>query len=124
MTADLRDSEEEPSYCFLDTWLLSEYCDRRKSSKLVEYLQRKGYTAVVDALSLIEAYNPGWKAAGSTERGELLAELLATIPTVIADPATVVRHELEYYPNRLKSLPVELKLDSISEDLRRESLLW
>lgn len=112
-----------PKYIFLDNWVLSKLTGGQVGSRLVSLLKSNNYTGLITSLSMVELYNPGWEAAPEKDRTVKAIDFLSKIPCVIVDPHKVFRSEINLYPNRLNGLPIELDLQTISDDQRAQTLL-
>lgn len=107
----------------LDSWVLNTYSSPAAKARLSDFIADQGFLPVINALTLVEIFNPGWQNAQSAERGDLAAGLLADLGAAIVDPMTVVRSEFFQYPSPLVSLPLQLNLTEIAAPLRKEVLL-
>jgi hypothetical protein len=107
----------------LDSWVLSTYSSPALRDRLAGFVISEGFLPIINALTLVEVFNPGWERAQAAERGYLVAALLAEVGAAIVDPRVVVRAEVSCYPSTLDSLPLQLNLAEIPPPLRREVLL-
>ncbi len=110
-------------YIFLDNWVLSNYTKGDNQNLLSAFIYENNLTVIINTLSLIELYNPGWQQSQGEDRTIKATEFLSRHSSVIVDPVKVFKAEIQEYPNRLKDLPIELDLDSISIQHRKQSLL-
>jgi len=72
---------------------------------------------------LVELYNPGWENAQETDRTARATDFLSKHPVIIIDPVKLFRAEIESYPNPIQDLPVELDLEIMSVENRKQSLM-
>lgn len=86
-------------------------------------MDASGYTLLLDSLSLVELYNPGWQNAPERDINVTISGFLGEHDYVIVDPRSVIRAEIQAYPNVLSQLPVEFASNSISSFNRGEVLL-
>jgi hypothetical protein len=112
-----------PKYIFLDNWVYSLLTNAENERRLTAFLRHRGYTILTTTLSQVELYNPKWESAGEKDRMKKAAHFLSKNPCVIVSPRKVYAAELESYPNPVSTLPIELDLDDISDELRAPTLL-
>jgi len=112
-----------PKYIFLDNWVYSLLTDAENERRLSAFLHHQGYTILTTSLSFVELYNPNWENAGDKDRMNRTAHFLSKNLSVIVDPEKVWKAEIKLYPNPVSSLPIELDLESISDNLRSLTLL-
>lgn len=109
-------------YIFLDNWVLSDYTKSDRQPYLSGYIKNKQLIIAIDSLSLTELYNPGWENAQENDRIVRATNFIARHPTVIIDPVKIFRAEIENYPQRVQRLPIELDLEAMSTENRKQSL--
>jgi len=109
-------------YIFLDNWVLSDYTKPDRLAYLSSYIKNKQLTVVIDSLSLTELYNPGWENAQENDRVTRATNFIGKHPTIIIDPVKIIRAEIENYPQRIQSLPIELDFEVMSIENREQSL--
>jgi len=112
-----------PKYIFLDNWVYSLLTSAETERRLTAFLRHQDYTVLTTTLSLVELYNPNWESASEKDRMNRAAHFLSKNSSVIVSPQTVYTAELESYPNPISTLPVELDLGDISDELRAPTLL-
>jgi len=108
-------------YVFLDNWVLSDYTKSDRLPYLSDYIKNNHLTVLIDSLSLTELYNPGW-ANASDDRTSRATTFISKHPTIVVDPMQLIRAEIQNYPEPVQSLPVELDLEIMSEEDRKQSL--
>ena len=109
-------------YIFLDNWVLSDYTKPDKQPYLSKYLEKNLFTVIIDSLSLTELYNPGWQNAQEGDRTERATDFLSRHPVMIVDSAKLFRAEIESYPNPVLNLPIELDLETLPAEYRKQTL--
>ena len=109
-------------YIFLDNWVLSDYTKPDKQHYLSKYLEKNQFTIIIDSLSLTELYNPGWKNMPAGERTTRATNFLSRHPVIIVDPEKLFRAEIENYPNQVHTLPIELDMETLSAEHRKQTL--
>lgn len=107
----------------LDTWVLSTYSTFGSRQRFLDFIARRNLVPLVNALHLVELFNPGWQNAPGAERGDRVAELLAAAGAAIVDPKEVARAEFLSYPISLPTLPLQLIFTDIAPGVRHEALL-
>ena len=107
---------------FLDNWVFSDYTKPDKLPHLSNYIRNKQLTIVIDSLSMVELYNPGWKNAQENDRVARTTKFISQHPTIIIDPVKVFRSEIENYPQQIPSIPTELDLEVMSAEKRERVL--
>ena len=112
-----------PKYIFLDNWVYSLLTSAETERRLTAFLKHRGYTILTTTLSQVELYNPNWQSAGEKDRMSRAAHFLSKNPCVIVSPQKAYAAELISYPNPLSTLPIELDLGDISDELRAQTLL-
>lgn len=109
-------------YIFLDNWVLSDYTKPDRQPYLSKYLEKNRFTVIIDSLSLTELYNPGWQNAQDGDRTARATDFLSRHPTIIVDPVKLFRAEIENYPNLVHTLPIELDLEILPVERRKQTL--
>lgn len=109
-------------YIFLDNWVLSDYTKSDKQPYLSRYIKSNELTIIIDSLSLTELYNPGWEKAPESDRVARVTSFIRSHPTMLVDPVKVFRAEIQNYPQRIQSLPIELDLTGMPPENREQSL--
>jgi hypothetical protein len=110
-------------YIFLDNWIFALLGVPEAEARLTAFVRSNGFTVLLTSLSLVELYNPGWQGAGREERGAAAVRFLARVPCVIVNPQRVWKMEAAAHLGKLDSLPLELNLSDLSDDLRESTLL-
>lgn len=110
-------------YIFLDNWVYSLLTNVENERRLTAFLRHQDYTVLITTLSLVELYNPQWESAGEKDRMYKAAHFLSKNPCIIVSPQEVYAKEIESYPNRAATLPIELDLQDISDEQRAKILL-
>lgn len=110
------------NYIFLDNWVLSDFTKPDKKQYLSNYLRKNNFTILIDTLSFVELYNPGWENAQENDRTTRAIDLICQHPTIIVDPVKVFRAEIINYPHSVSNLPIELDLEVMNIEHRRLSL--
>jgi hypothetical protein len=111
------------NYIFLDTWVLSDYTTEDKQHLLSELIRAENYTILINGLSTVELYNPGWQQAEDNDRTIRAARFLGQHSCAIVRPDRIFKSEIESFPARLERLPVELSLDDLVSQHRVPALL-
>lgn len=111
------------NYIFLDTWVLSDYIKEGKQHLLSELIRRNRYTILINGLSAVELYNPGWQHVESSDRTIRVASFLSQHSCAIVRPERVFKSEIESFPAKLEQLPIALSLDEIPAQDRLPALL-
>ena len=109
-------------YIFLDNWVLTDYTKPDRQSFLSNYLEKNQFTVIIDSLSLTELYNPGWQNAQEGDRTARATDFISRHPVVIVDPAKLFRAEIKSYPNPILTLPIELDLETLPAEYRKQTL--
>lgn len=118
-------TNEMPNYIFLDNWVLSDYTKEEKRHLLSEFIHQNDYTVLINGLSAVELYNPGWQNAtdADNERAYRAAKFLSEHPCLIIRPESVFKSEIENFPAKLEHLPIELNFDDLPYQHRLPALL-
>ena len=109
-------------YIFLDNWVISDYTKPDKQSYLSKYLEENQFTIIIDSLSLTELYNPGWQNTLAGERTARATNFLSKHPVIIVDPVKLFRAEIENYPKLVHNLPIELDMETLPAEHRKQTL--
>ncbi len=109
-------------YIFLDNWVLADYTKPNLQPNLSKYLEKNQFTVIIDSLSLTELYNPGWRNAPEGDRTARVTDFLSRHPVAIVDPVKLFRAEIENYPNLVHTLPIELDMEILSAEHRKQTL--
>lgn len=114
-----------PNYIFLDNWVLSDYTKEDKRHLLSEFIHQNDYTILINGLSAVELYNPGWQNAteADNERTYRAAKFLSEHSCIIVRPERVFKSEIENFPAKLEHLPIELNFDDLPYQHRLPALL-
>jgi hypothetical protein len=111
------------NYIFLDNWALSDFTKEDNQHLLSKFICRNDYKLLFNGLSAVELYNPGWQHTQGDDRTTRVARFLSQHPCAIVRPEKVFKAEIESFPAKIESPPVELDLDDLPPQHRIPALL-
>ena len=110
-------------YIFLDNWVLSRLVDVEFANRLSNFIRKRDYAILITRELMAELYNPKWKETGNRDRGFVAANFIGAHPSVIIHPIKVFEAEYLHFPKNINTIPVELDLITIKDELRAKALL-